>query len=203
MNGAVDLGTIGQGFASPATDSQKAFRAILDAMSRPGRIYGAGQGLAAQPALHPATAAAALTLLDFETALWTDLPDDSPEQGWLKFHCGVPFAKSPGEADFAIITTPAEIPKLESFRPGTEREPHLSATLIIQVEALVGGDGKSFSGPGIEKIHRLDPRGIADHFWESRKLATQMFPLGVDVLFTCNDKIAAMPRTTGWDDKCM
>lgn len=203
MKAPVDLDTIAPGFENPATDSQKAFRAILDAMSRPGRIYGAGQRLSPMPALHRATAAAAMTLIDFETPLWTDLAADAPERAWLTFHCGAPLTEDAAGADFALITRPAEMPPMESFRCGTEDQPHRSATVIIQVEGLDSNGGKGFSGPGIETIHRLDPKGLPDHFWEHRRQMAAMFPMGTDVLFTCNDKIAAMPRTTEWNELCM
>ena len=198
MNRKVDTDTILPGFARPATDSQRTFRAILDAMSRPGRIYVACGALAPQAALHPATAAAALTLLDFETPLWTDLPEDAPERAWLQFHCGAPLTEREEDADFALITRPEAMPPLERFKMGTEREPHRSATVILQIPGLAERGGKAFSGPGIEAVHHLDPRGVPDHFWESRKRNLSLFPLGVDVLFTSNDKIAAMPRTTEW-----
>lgn len=202
MNCAVDLKDIVPGFENPAADSGKTFRAILDAMARPGRVYRAGTTLSSQTGLDPATSAVALTLLDFETRVWTDLDEGAAARSWIAFHCGAPFVENVAEADFAVITRPEEMALLDSFRAGSEREPHLSATLVIQVEELLVGQGRSFSGPGIEAVHLLDPKGIADHFWEGRSLAAAMFPTGVDVVFTCNDRIAAMPRTTVWEKIC-
>ncbi len=202
MMGAVDLKRMAPGFENPPVDSRKTFRAILEAVSRPGKIVGAGSGLTRQPDLHPATCAAALTLFDFETKVWTDLHRDAPALGWMKFHCGAPFVEGPEAADYAVVTRPLEMPELMRFRQGTEREPHLSATLIIQPEFLVPDRGRKFSGPGIETVHLIDPSGVAEHFWESRKLSPAMFPMGVDVVFTCNDNIAAMPRTTTWEEIC-
>src|SRR5579875_724137 len=91
------------GFADPVTDSQLCFRAVLNAMSYPGRICHAGNGLAAPPPLDPATAAVLLTLTDSQTSL--ALPSEAGScRDWIAFHCGAPFA-APVDAALVVALT--------------------------------------------------------------------------------------------------
>lgn len=149
MQTAMNLNAIAPGFANPSLGTQRVFRQILEAMSHPGRIVPVDEGLPME-GLDVATAAVALTLLDFETSLWTDLGKGSSALQWLAFHCGAPLTQVPSSANFAIITRPSEMPPLSAFGYGTEREPHTAATLILQVEYLEERAGKRLTGPGIE-----------------------------------------------------
>ena len=76
------------GFADPVRDAQRCFRAVLDAMARPGRIAHVS-GVTPPSPLDVATAAVALTLVDHETKLWLD-PAAGAAREWLRFHCGAP-----------------------------------------------------------------------------------------------------------------
>ena len=60
------------GFANPVGEAQMTFRAVLDAMARPGTMHRAGPDLTAPAPLDPATAAVLLTLVDNEAPLWID-----------------------------------------------------------------------------------------------------------------------------------
>ena len=93
------LGDLRPGLADPVHDSQRFFRGLLTAMAHPGRLVtleGAPQG---PKPLDPATAAAALTLLDYDTPLWIDwIADTPPLRAYLKFHCGCPIVERSQEA---------------------------------------------------------------------------------------------------------
>jgi alpha-D-ribose 1-methylphosphonate 5-triphosphate synthase subunit PhnH len=54
---------------------------------------------------------------------------------------------------------------------------------------------KILSGPGIKNGTPFSPAGIHSQFWEQWQLQAALFPLGVDVFFTCNNLLAALPRT--------
>src|SRR6185312_9267216 len=73
------------GFADPVLDAQSCFRAVLDAMARPGRLHQAGSGLTPPAPLHQATAAMLLTLADGDAPVWLD-PAASAAREWVLFH---------------------------------------------------------------------------------------------------------------------
>ena len=180
------------GFAEPVGGAQGCFRALLEAMSRPGRI----QTLAALPEapapLAPAAAAALLTLADAETPVWTDAGPAA--EAWIRFHAGCPLVADPAAASFLLATgTPPDLATLEA---GTEEEPQRSATLILQVAGLEAGAGWVLAGPGIETIHNLAVAGLADGFVAQWAANAARFPRGVDVVFCAGARLAALPRTT-------
>ncbi len=74
------------GFADAGAQSQRCFRAVLDAMAHPGRIV-AVTGPTPPAPLHAATGAVLLTLLDADTPTWLD-GACAPAESWLAFHCG-------------------------------------------------------------------------------------------------------------------
>lgn len=196
MNGIGERKRFLPGFSDPVLDSQLAFRTVLGAISYPGRIFPLDVGLDVPEPLHPSSAAVVLALLDFETPLWTDLPFDSEGLEWLRFHCGCPLAEEPGESRFALITgDPTRIP-LGRFCPGTDESPGESTTLIIQGEGLSFGKGRRLTGPGIEKERFLEAEGIPEAFWTAWKANHSRYPLGVDLILTAGEVLAALPRTT-------
>ena len=75
------------GFADPVEEAQATFRAVLDAMARPGTLHRAGERLAPPVPLDQAAAAVLLTLVDNETPLWLDAAA-AAARDWLAFHCG-------------------------------------------------------------------------------------------------------------------
>jgi alpha-D-ribose 1-methylphosphonate 5-triphosphate synthase subunit PhnH len=185
------------GLADPTLDSQRAFRSVLDAMSHPGRIVELTGAIQAPAPLHPATALVCLALLDLDTPLWLDGAASRPEvREWLRFHCGVPLVGRPQGASFALLADPLEMPPLADFDGGTAEHPDRSATLVIQVQALLGGTGRRLTGPGIEREARLDVVGVPDAFWTGLDANHALFPRGVDVVASAGRVIAALPRTT-------
>lgn len=184
------------GFADPVRDSQRCFRAVLDAMSRPGRVATLTALPEAPDGLDPATAAVCLALVDFETELW--LPErlrGGPAESYLRFHCGCTVAADPSESAFAVIDGPA-LPDLGAFPVGVDQYPDRSATLIVQVDAIRGGEGMRLTGPGIERESRLALDGLDDAFWPAQRENAARYPLGLDFIFTSGSDLAALPRTT-------
>jgi alpha-D-ribose 1-methylphosphonate 5-triphosphate synthase subunit PhnH len=192
---------IGVGFADPVLDSQRAFRAVLDALSHPGRVVTVPGPDAPPPPLGPASAGVCLTLLDFETPVWLDaLAATAQAREYLRFHCGVPLVETPADARFALIADPVEMPPLAAFDAGTDERPDRSATVVVQVGALVSWTGRRLSGPGIDGEARLAVDGLPLGFWDAVRANTARFPRGVDLLLCAGHRLAALPRTTRVED---
>ncbi len=183
------------GFADPVLDSQRVFRAVLDAMAHPGRVVTTAP-LAAPPPLDAATAAVCLTVLDFETPIWLDPAAATADVvAFLRFHCGAPLVEVPATARFAVIADAARMPPIDAFEPGTDERPDLSATLVVQVGGLAGGRGARLTGPGIEGEARLEVSD-APRLWPALRTNAARFPRGVDVVLCSGAQLAALPRTT-------
>lgn len=194
----VETETIDGGFANPVFDAQSVFRAVMDAMARPGTVQPIGV-LARPPApLSPVAGAVALTLCDHDTPLWLDPPlQASPAaKSWLGFHTGAPLAGTPSDAHFALVSKPAELMALENFAQGTQEYPDRSTTLILQLDSLVSGADLLLEGPGIDKMAMIAPAPLPRHFVEQWKQNRGRFPRGVDVVLAARDGVACLPRTT-------
>jgi alpha-D-ribose 1-methylphosphonate 5-triphosphate synthase subunit PhnH len=88
------------------------------------------------------------------------------------------------------------MPPVNEFNTGNDESPESSATFIIQTRGLSSSDGKRLTGPGIETFSTLKVEGLTKRFWQDRQSQFEMFPLGVDIVFTCENRLAALPRTT-------
>jgi alpha-D-ribose 1-methylphosphonate 5-triphosphate synthase subunit PhnH len=188
--------TIAPGFADATRESQRTFRAILAAMSRPGTMVAAA--LPAPPdGLSPAAAAALLTLCDGDTPVWLDEAATQAAE-WLRFHSGAPVTGAPGTAFFAVVSDAGMLPPLDRFALGSDEYPDRSTTLIIETD-LVGGPPLRLTGPGIDGAVNLDAGRLGRAFWEERADLAPLFPRGLDLLLTSGDRLTALPRSVRVD----
>jgi alpha-D-ribose 1-methylphosphonate 5-triphosphate synthase subunit PhnH len=187
------------GFAEPVLDSQRTFRAVLEAMARPGTVCRLDRIPAAPEPLAPAAAAICLALVDLDTPLWLDAAA-APAAAYLRFHCGCPIPEEPESAVFALLADAGHLPSLERFAAGDADYPDRSATLILQVAGLTAGEGRRLSGPGIDGAARLAIAGLDDAFWPAWTANRARFPLGFDVVLAAGERLAALPRTTLVED---
>lgn len=175
------------GFADPPRGAAHAFRAVMEAMARPGTIH-AVTGAEA-PGLSVAAATVLLTLTDRTTPLHLAGGVDTPDlRRWIAFHTGAPIVRA-AEADIAIGVWDDLCP-VTRFRVGEPSYPDRSATLIVEMAAL-SADGPRLTGPGIATTASLSLPDIAA-FRANRAL----FPLGFDTILTCGPRLAALPRST-------
>lgn len=183
----MSAGTALAGFADPVLDAQATFRAVLAAMSRPGRI----ERLPVPPELPPGIASAAASLLlalaDADTPI--RLAAGAAAEAWIRFHTG---ARAAPVAEAAFVLDPAA--GLLALEAGTDEEPERGATLILAVGSLAEGSGWRLSGPGIQATHRLAVTGAPDGFLADWAANRARFPRGVDVILCAGDRIAALPR---------
>jgi len=179
------------GFADPVSDSQTTFRAVLDAMAHPGRLYRINLSLNPPPPLDRATAAIALTLVDQETAVFlsTDLQQVAP---WFAFHAGCLTVNIPCLADFVLTSC---CPDLTSLRLGTDEAPEASATVILQIAALGNGPAFRLSGPGLAAPGVMLASGLPENFDAIWRRNHALFPRGVDLVLCADNCVAALPRS--------
>ena len=179
------------GFADPVLEAQACFRAVLDAMARPGRVQPVATTFDPPNPLHPATAAVLLTLVDHETPLWLDA-DAAAARAWIAFHCGAPLAGDPHSCAFAIGLT---MPDLEGLFAGTHETPERSATLVLQVGALGRGTGYRLAGPGLREASLLRVEGLPPDFVVSWARNHARFPCGIDLILCAGTQLTALPRS--------
>lgn len=182
------------GFADPVFDAQESFRALLDALARPGRIATLAAPLSAAAPLSPAATSLALALCDHDTPVWLDAAA-ADAAAFLRFHCGSPIVAKPLEAAFAFVAAPAVMPELHVFAIGEDRYPETATTVVIDLPSLAGGPAVRLSGPGIETTALVAPRGLPEGFWNRMAANRALFPLGVDVVLTSGDGAIGLPRS--------
>ena len=194
--------TVAAGFVEYGREAQFVFKRCLDALARPGKIRSFETELTPPVPLLPTAAAVALTLVDFEVTLWADekLSSSSDALSFLSFHTGAQFVDHPAHADFAIISDPARMPALRQFKQGTAEFPDRSTTLIIQVEQM-NSEEWCFSGPGIREQTAFGASALPQDFGAQCVENRSRFPLGVDMIFTAETSIAALPRSVVLDAK--
>jgi alpha-D-ribose 1-methylphosphonate 5-triphosphate synthase subunit PhnH len=180
------------GFADAPRQSSRAFRAILDALARPGTIHDV-TGAEPPAPLSQAAGVLLLTLADGTTPVHlAGEADSQAARDWITFHTSAPLVGA-SEAAFALGTWAALQP-LHRFAIGSAEYPDRAATLIVEMPAL------SSAGP------RLRGPGIADHAMLSLpetaafRANRALFPLGFDCFFTAGACLAGLPRSTIVED---
>ena len=189
-----DLSKVSTGFTDPVHDAQAAFRAVLDALSRPGRQFAIGQPVPGL-ALGPAMACVLLALTDGDTAVWWQQADLAAAT-WLRFHTGARQATTPADAAFAVLASATDMPPLAAFAAGSAEAPERSATLLLEVASLDDGPPVEWRGPGIQGTQTVHLAGLPNDFWVQWQASQAAFPQGVDIVFTCAGRALGLPRTT-------
>jgi len=185
---SLDLDALTGGFDNAPVQSARAFRAALDALSRPGLIVSVTGAMPPAP-LSVAAGVLLLTLVDGTTPVhlagaW----DCTLVRDWITFHCAAPLVAAE-QAVFAVGDWQALLP-VSRFSIGRADYPDRAATLIVEV-AHLSNDGPRLTGPGIAQACHLSLPDIAA-FQDNRAL----FPLGFDTFLTCGDRVAGLPRST-------
>jgi alpha-D-ribose 1-methylphosphonate 5-triphosphate synthase subunit PhnH len=193
--GGGDFALLQPGFADPVRDAQACFRAVLNALAHPGRIVPMPIALPSPLPLGLAAASVALSLCDNDTPVWLDAAS-AGTANYLTFHCGAPLVTVSAQASFAFIADAEAMPPLDGFALGTDEYPERSTTLVIEVAGLYDDRGVVLRGPGILGEARLGVTGLPARVWAERAALAELFPRGIDILFTCGGALAAVPRST-------
>jgi len=206
------LARMSAGFADPVHGAQQTFRLLLAAMSEPGRLHtlhgAALDGLAAADAdadprapFAPALAATLLTLLDADTPVHlAGVLGTDEARAWLRFHTGAR-ATADVAAMTAAVARDVDAALCDALGLGTDDAPQTGATLFVEVDAvsdrpLAGAVALKLRGAGIEHSCDLAVLGLPAAFWQWRIALQSELPRGVDIVLTCGDRLAAIPRST-------
>jgi alpha-D-ribose 1-methylphosphonate 5-triphosphate synthase subunit PhnH len=183
----------GYGFNDPDLGSHQTFRAIFTAMDHPGQIVTICENPNGPDVLNSASAATCLTLLDYETPVWTDVDWKNPAINWLQFDCDSCVVTEPCMANFAIITKPTGMPPLDYFRIGPHKYPEKATTMVVQVDDILPSKVNKCSDILVDKVGQLELVGIPNRFWKQWQHLSSLHPLGIDIFFTCDDVLIALP----------
>ena len=192
----------------PVFDSQRHFRVLLNSTARPGTIgLLDGSDERAPEGLNRATVAIARALFSGDVSFYLEFSDGAPAQ-WLRAETQALTAPA-SQADFLLVNgedAHACLETLAQARGGTLSFPDLGATVVVQVAALSpaplpSGLRLELSGPGIESKATVFVSGMAASFFARLAERNREFPIGLDVLLTCDSLSAgsgvlALPRTT-------
>jgi alpha-D-ribose 1-methylphosphonate 5-triphosphate synthase subunit PhnH len=191
-----DADVLEGGFTDPVLESQSTFRVLMDAMARPACVMRIEAGIAPPATLGIAAGAVACTLIDADTPYWLDAVFESDAlHRWLAFHTGGRRAATMADAVFALVGMPCAMPSFDRFAQGSQDYPDRSATLILQLESLDGGEPFTFEGPGIKERATIAPRGLPANFVEQWNANRKGFPRGVDLVLTAGHELACLPRS--------
>ena len=201
----LDLAQLQPGFADPVHDAQGCFRAVLNALSQPGRIAVVEDEfpLPAPPAgLGVLQNAILLALADGDTPVWiAPALRDAAAGHYLRFHCGCPLTADLSAAHFVVLGSLDELPALDDLRLGEPEFPDRSATLLIEVEGLAALGPLVLRGPGIEHTQSLGVMGWTPACTAFAQENQSRFPLGVDLILCCDTSLVGLSRSTQLIDK--
>lgn len=185
-------------FADPVHDSQKAFRALMDAMAGPGRAQLLIFAAVPPAPLTAELAAIALTLADQDTPVWLDtaLGATPAVAEWLAFHTGAPVTADPARAGLALATSSELLPPFARFARGSDEYPDRSSLVAVQVGGFEGGPELRLNGPGILDSVVVSPRGLPDNFVHQWGENGEMYPRGIDLLVVAPGAVIGLPRST-------
>lgn len=174
-------------------DSQRVFRALLRAISRPGEIVTlpeTGDG---------AVEAVLLTLLDVEVTFCVLGSDGARELEERLLGATGARTAPVEEANFALIPGGDSNGAMLDLRRGTLEAPEKGATAIYGVKRLAEDGPKplTLSGPGVSGSRTLDVEGLSAEELEAIRESRAYYPLGVDVyLVDESGRLVGLPRST-------
>nr|WP_295941843.1 phosphonate C-P lyase system protein PhnH [uncultured Acidovorax sp.] len=201
-NPMTPLASLGAGFSNEAFGSQAVFRAVLQALSHPGRTVAVEHDAQTPAEGHAASAAVLLALLDSDCTLWLSPSLAASDAGaWLRFHTGCTLVTDPALARFVWVAQGDEWPALGSLALGTDIYPDQSATCVADVPRATATtadaiDAWHLRGPGIQDVAALQLDGLPDDFETHWAANHAVFPRGVDLLLATAGHIVGLPRTT-------
>lgn len=183
-------------------DIQKAYRKIVDSMSRPGLISNIkDQAGKVDMEIGCFKSTMVLILMLFDTEVTFKLISERKDEITKRIN-QLTYAKATEahSADFILVLQDARPWDVErAFRaahPGDLMDPHKSATMIIEAGNLSNDQDLTLTGPGIDQESHVKIQ-TTDHWVALRAEKNAEYSLGIDLIFTdLNHNILCIPRTT-------
>lgn len=184
------------GFSDPVFDSQSTFKAVMDAMARPGAVREIKADAVPPAPMGPGAGAIALALCDHDTLVYlTPAMIEAGVQAWLAFHSGALVTGERSEAAFAFVEAGSPLPPLSTFAPGSQEYPDRSTTVVFELPSLTDGQTLVLEGPGIDGSAEVAPAGLPPHFEAMWAENNTLYPRGVDLVLASGSRILCLPRT--------
>ena len=174
---------------------QRTFRALLDAMARPGTI----RVLPASPGAEGpwATVLTVMqSLLDHEVTFCVEADDRSVHEQILR-RTGARSA-SLDQADFVVTDAAHAAATITAAREGDLEAPERSATVIVRADHVGEGATQAvLSGPGIASVVPLALDGVTAEALRALVERNAAFPNGIDTVFVDTEgRVTCLPRST-------
>lgn len=192
-------------------DVQSAYRRLVRATSYPGTIVDVSHEAAKidlDTGMPGTLLLLAVMLLDAEVEFAIDAPA-APDAATVIAQLTYGHEVGPDRAGYVFLpasgdgsTSAAAAHAIGRARIGTLTEPHLGATVVLEVPSLAVDRTSSaetriaLTGPGIED-ETIVALGGATEWMEAREDRNQEYPLGIDVIvYTAHGILISLPRTT-------
>lgn len=185
-------GSLTRPVLTPA-DAHAVFRAVLDALARPGTLHRLPEGSGQPPALLPVLA---LATLDTPVALLGDSPDGRWREQ-IRLITSAPHAGA-GAARLLAALRPLVPAEIVGLARGSAEAPEDGALASVAVASVDGGEqAYELRGPGVDGVITIAPRGWDGPLHAARAEATTAFPAGPDLLLVAPDgRFFGLPRST-------
>lgn len=176
------------------TESQQVFRAVLEALARPG----IPKALPSEPlsALAPVVVPV-LALADLSTGVCVL---ENPGDRWADAVATATSAPTwPAEmAKLVAAVRPVGEDEVRGFARGSAYAPEDAALVALSVRDVRGGPRRwHLSGPGVDGTATIAPQGLPRGFVAARAEAVAAYPVGIDILLVTDDgRVVGLPRTT-------
>jgi alpha-D-ribose 1-methylphosphonate 5-triphosphate synthase subunit PhnH len=193
-------------------DSQATFRALLDSMSRPGKVYRIPLTRYHSPpnGFCPPALSILKTLCDHRVCF--SIGEEQPRLDWirsLEVNLAAPW-QPVEKADYVLFDGASYDAGFARLNRGSLDFPESSATALLTVMRLSDGASEgddeaggqpardlALAGPGVKGRARLCVTGLDASYAAERSRANRSYPLGVDlILVDPEGRVAGIPRTT-------
>ena len=195
-------------------DTQKVFRVLLDALSRPGQLYelppvgfvfGSARTRSSAFDRFQSLGAILATLLDHEVTFCLLGQDDAAHELDAQLVALTSSHSAGREQANYVVTLQAPAASLVShLNPGNLLYPDTSTTLVCLVSGLVpsapdehNGTLLALDGPGVAKRQTVWVADTEATFFNALSTVNASYPLGIDVIFvTSSGRVVGLPRST-------